>query len=99
MNLFLSALPLASDPSLGDLGTALDAFVLWLSHIGIKVGVIGLILGVIMLITHHSRGKKMVQYSVIVLLVAATLPTLGAWLSGQGSVELTRIVSSIRVGP
>ena len=85
------------DPSLGDLGGALDAFVSWLSHIAIKGATIGLVLGVVMLIVPHlhSKGRKTITYSVVALVVAFLLPTAAAWLSNTGSQTLTHVVSSM----
>jgi hypothetical protein len=89
------------DPSLGDLGAALDSLVTWLSHIAIKGATIGLVLGVVMLIVPHlhSKGRKTITYSVVALVVAFLLPTAAAWLSSTGSQALTHVVSAFRLGP
>jgi hypothetical protein len=99
MNLFLTMVPLATDPSTGDLGTGLSFIVLWLAHVGIQLGAIGLVIGLLLLITHRNRARKVIEGSVLVLLGSALVPTLAAWLSTSGSVALAHIVASIRVGP
>ncbi len=96
MNLFLTMLPLAADPSTGDLGTGLSFMVLWLAHIGIYLGSIGLVIGVCLLIFHRNRARKVIEGSIVALLVSALLPTAAAWLTNRG---FAHIVASIRVGP